>query len=87
MQDTDRDGRFDVTIVYDEGRARSRVEEDANGDGKLDLVTVYAGEQIARREADTDANGSLDTVSTYEKGKEAAPDPRSRRQRRVRPGR
>ena len=67
QQDTNDDGKYDVTIHYAKG-AKVRVEEDTNADGKADVITFYDGDRIARREADTDHDGRFETVASYEKG-------------------
>ena len=82
QQDTNDDGKYDVTILYENGK-KVRVEEDTNADGKPDVVTIYDGDRIARREADTDHDGRFDTVAIYEKGIEAAPGARQERRRQA----
>src|SRR5207344_1837023 len=67
QQDTNKDGKYDVTILYANG-VKVRVDEDTNADGKVDVRTIYEGDRIARREADTDHDGRFETVASYEKG-------------------
>jgi hypothetical protein len=45
-----------------------REEEDNDGDGKPDVVTLYEGDTILGSEADTDLDGRRDTFIEYRDG-------------------
>ncbi len=78
-QDEDRDGDFEIAILYRQG-VRERVEEDTRGDGRPDVVVIYAtdapsdpqtgGPPIARREVDSDGDGRFESVARFESGSE-----------------
>jgi hypothetical protein len=58
-----------VISFFEEGR-RTREEHDINGDGQLDAILYFDGnEQLVRREEDRDKDGSLEIVSHYESGR------------------
>jgi hypothetical protein len=73
-EDTDKDGRIDLWTRFDETDRPTRVERDANGDGRADVFEVHEGPaadqmQIARKEEDLDGDGQIDVVSHYSHGK------------------
>ncbi|MCP4005320.1 MAG: hypothetical protein GY725_14100 [bacterium] len=66
--DDDYDGRPDRNVFYGPDGSISRSEEDLNGDGSLETVTIYKDGQPARRRSDSDADGQSDAWSFYEAG-------------------
>jgi hypothetical protein len=66
--DLDRDGQFDTTWYYVNGKLVRR-EEDTNFDKRPDVWTYYEEEKVVRIERDTDFNGKVDEWQYYEGGK------------------
>jgi antitoxin component YwqK of YwqJK toxin-antitoxin module len=74
LDDTDRNGTWDVWTYYDVSAKPSRIEKDTNADGAVDVWEYHEGPdaaqmQIVKRDEDLDKDGSIDISSYYEKGK------------------
>lgn len=66
--DEDHDGRVDKILTYDAEHRLERSEEDLDGDGVLETVTLFRDGVPLRRRTDSDANGQSDAWSFYRAG-------------------
>ena len=69
--DYDGDGKLDE-VHYWQGGITSKIEQDRNKDGNMDLRWLYALNGVVKaREADNDFNGTFETVTQYVDGNPA----------------
>ncbi len=66
--DEDYDGRADRVLHYQDGTALVRSEEDLDGDGQMETVSLYDAGQIVRKRTDSDGDGQSDSWSFYNGG-------------------
>ncbi|MGH0034227.1 MAG: hypothetical protein ACQGVK_04285 [Myxococcota bacterium] len=74
-EDGDGDGQPDRWIAYESG-TRARVWEDRQGNGRPDLILVFApgGDPLERLEIDTDGDGQPERIFRYADGRLYAED-------------
>ncbi len=68
LLDDDHDGVPDRTIYYDARDRVQRTEEDIDGNGQPETITMYRDGEMARRRSDSDGDGQSDAWSFYENG-------------------
>jgi hypothetical protein len=66
--DENADGRPDQIHIFGPDRELLRTEEDLDGDGQPETISLYEAGQTVRRRADTNHDGVTDTWSFYENG-------------------
>jgi hypothetical protein len=66
--DVNRDGRKDVTRIYDDEGRSLREDSDRNFDGKKDQITTYQSGEIVVQEFDDNFDGKFETKVYYDKG-------------------
>ena len=66
--DTNRDGRIDLWNFYEKG-VLARQSRDEDGDGKVDLILTFDGEDVVLVELDRNTDGAFDLWQIYRKGK------------------
>ena len=66
--DENHDGRPDRVLHYDANRRLTRSEEDSDGDGELETVSIYRDGELARKRADSSGDGQADSWSFYHGG-------------------
>src|SRR6056297_749394 len=68
-KDTDKDGRIDRVVYFDEKGKIKRLEADSNQDGSMDRFQYYKEESLVRLERDLDDDGRIDCRDFFENGK------------------
>jgi hypothetical protein len=66
--DENGDGRVDRINSYDAEQRLVKSEEDLDGDGRLETISLYKDGELARRHADRDGDGRPDSWTFYESG-------------------
>ncbi|MEE9281285.1 MAG: hypothetical protein V3V67_14025 [Myxococcota bacterium] len=66
--DEDGDGRVDRILAYDAEHRLERSEEDLDGDGVLETVTLFRDGHPVRRRTDSNGDGQTDAWSFYRGG-------------------
>ncbi len=66
--DQSGDGKLDRLDSYDADQKLVRSEEDLDGDGRMETISVYEDGVLARRRADHDGDGQPDAWSFYRGG-------------------
>ena len=66
--DDDQDGSPNRVVIYGADGLVSRVEEDADGDGRLESVAMFERGQPVRKRADTGQDGEIDSWSFFREG-------------------
>ncbi len=66
--DENHDGRADRVLHYQDGTALVRSEEDLDGDGRMETVSLYDAGQIVRKRTDSDGDGQSDSWSFFKAG-------------------
>jgi hypothetical protein len=66
--DEDHNGRVDKILYYDAERRLQRSEQDVDGDGLLETVTLFRDGDAVRRRTDSDGDGQTDAWSFYRAG-------------------
>ena len=66
--DQDHDGRVDKILSYDAEHRLHKSEEDLDGDGVMETVTLFQDGHVVRRRTDSDGDGQTDTWSFYRDG-------------------
>jgi len=67
--DLNHDGRKDLWLHYGPDGARTVEEMDLDFDGRIDLVTFWAGGKMQRQELDTDFDGRTDVTRHFQNDK------------------
>ncbi len=67
-RDSNGDGQIDRIDVLDPEGRLLRSEEDLDGDGRLETVSVHDGDRLVRRRIDADGDGLADQWSFYDQG-------------------
>lgn len=62
------DGKVDRLDSYDADQKLVRSEEDLDGDGRMETISVYEDGVLSRRRADNDGDGQTDAWSFYRGG-------------------
>lgn len=68
-QDTNFDGRDDLTFTFNAKGLLAKAEVDTRHDGKINLIRTFDGETPLKDRLDSDNDGHLDTTVEYEKGR------------------
>lgn len=66
--DENYDGRPDRIRTYNRARKLARVEEDLDGNGEMETISLFEGGEIVRKRADENGDGVTDSWSFYEAG-------------------
>jgi hypothetical protein len=66
--DENHDGRVDRVLHYGNAKQVTRAEEDLDGDGRMETVSIYRDGEVIRKRADTDGDGQSDSWSFYQDG-------------------
>ena len=64
-RDSNGDGRYDVSVLFDAEERPAREEFDTNFDGTPDVLKHYQAGVVTREEADRDFDGRFELVSKY----------------------
>jgi hypothetical protein len=62
------DGKVDRLDSYDADQKLARSEEDLDGDGRMETISIYEQGVLSRRRADNDGDGQTDAWSFYRGG-------------------
>lgn len=68
-QDTNFDGRDDLTFTFNAEGLLAKAEVDTRHDGKINLIRTFDGEVPLNDRLDSNNDGHLDTTVDYEKGR------------------
>lgn len=71
LLDENHDGRVNRELRYDAQGQLIRSAEDADGDGRMESITVYARGEPVRSRSDTNGDGQVDSWSFYAEGEVA----------------
>lgn len=68
-QDTNFDGRDDLTFTFDTKGLLAKAEVDTRHDGKINLIRTFDGEAPLKDRLDSDNDGRMDTTVDYANGR------------------